>query len=91
LGPAAVFFHLLGFALPALAVAFAVAFAAPWLVPGAAAGRRLIHFGVDCMAGLAVLAAGLWHFGVDGKMATYAALAIAVATCQWLCSRCWKG
>jgi hypothetical protein len=39
---------------------------------------------------VAVLAAGLWHFGVDGKMATYAGLVAAVATAQWLGSRGWK-
>jgi hypothetical protein len=37
-----------------------------------------------------VLAAGLWHFGVDGKMATYAALVIAVASCQWICDPGWR-
>jgi hypothetical protein len=30
---------------------------------------------------------GLWYFGVDGKMATYAALVVVVAPCQWLCQR----
>jgi hypothetical protein len=40
---------------------------------------------------LVVLAAGLWWFGHDGKMATYAALAVAVATSQWLAGRAWRG
>ena len=33
---------------------------------------------------LVVLVAGLLLFGNDGKMATYAALVLASATCQWL-------
>jgi hypothetical protein len=39
---------------------------------------------------VAVLASGLWWFGRDGKMATYTALVIAVATCQWLSGRAWR-
>ena len=39
---------------------------------------------VNFAAGLAVLAAGLWFFGRDGKMATYAALVIVMGTSQWL-------
>jgi hypothetical protein len=40
--------------------------------------------------GVAVLAAGLWFFGRDGKMATYAALVVAVATCEWIGRRAWR-
>ena len=35
----------------------------------------------------AVLLAGLWVFGRDGKMLTYAALVLACASCQWLLMR----
>jgi hypothetical protein len=38
-----------------------------------------------------VLLVGLWWWGVDGKMATYAALVGVVASCQWLFSRAWRG
>jgi hypothetical protein len=48
------------------------------------------QFAINFTAGLAVSAAGLWHFGVDGKMATYAALVAAIATTQWIGSRGWK-
>ena len=34
-----------------------------------------------------VLIAGLVLFGNDGKMATYAALVLAAAVCQWVMSR----
>ena len=37
-----------------------------------------------------VLAAGLVVFGNDGKMATYAALVLASAVCQWVLWRGWK-
>jgi hypothetical protein len=32
---------------------------------------------------LSVLLAGLWFFGRDGKMVSYAALVFVSATCQW--------
>jgi hypothetical protein len=34
-----------------------------------------------------VLVAGLAWWGVDGKMATYAALVVVIATSQWLFGR----
>lgn len=40
---------------------------------------------------LAALLAGLWFFGRDGKMATYAALVVLSATCQWVMVRGWRG
>lgn len=42
------------------------------------------------VASLAVLVAGLVVFGRDGKMASYALLAVAAATCQWVLLRGWK-
>jgi len=39
---------------------------------------------------LMVLVAGLVLFGNDGKMATYAALVLAAATCQWILGKNWK-
>ena len=38
---------------------------------------------------LGVLLAGLWFFGRDGKMATYAALVFMSASCQWVMQRGW--
>jgi hypothetical protein len=37
-----------------------------------------------------VLAAGLVVFGNDGKMATYAAMVLAAAVCQWVLFKGWK-
>lgn len=42
------------------------------------------------VASLALLVAGLVIFGRDGKMASYALLAVGAATCQWLLLRGWK-
>jgi hypothetical protein len=39
------------------------------------------------IAGVACLLAGLMLFGRDGKVASYALLAVGAATCQWLLLR----
>ena len=36
------------------------------------------------------LVAGLVFFGNDGKMATYAAMVLAAAACQWVLWRGWR-
>jgi hypothetical protein len=91
LGPFDIADHLLSFAAPAFAVALLVTLAAPWLLPRRP--HRLgwgARFAIAFAAGLAVLAAGLWFFGHDGKMATYAALVLAVATTEWLAGQGWR-
>ncbi len=82
--------HLLNFCAPAFALAlmmpvFARVFAAhkPLNVPFSV--QSAVLFGV-C---LAVLLAGLWIFGQDGKMATYIAMVLVCATTQWLMQRAW--
>ena len=83
--------HLLSFAAPAVGVALLLAFAGRW-VGGPEARRHpwWVAFLADFLAGLAVLGAGLWLFGRDGKMATYALLVLVVATVQWLVGRGWR-
>jgi len=49
-----------------------------------------VQWGVQAAVGAAVLLAGLWVFGRDGKMLTYAALVLAGASCQWLLQRGWR-
>lgn len=76
--------HLFNFAAPAFGMAL--------LLPifgrlgargkGARVGWKMqfvLVFGV----GLGVLLAGLWIFGHDGKMATYAGMVLVCATTQW--------
>ena len=90
--PTDTLFHLLSFAAPALSVALLVALAARVLLP-----RRLktlswwAHAAINFIVGVCVSIAGLWYFAADGKMATYAVLVVAIATCQWLSSRAWRG
>jgi hypothetical protein len=83
--------HLLSFAAPAFAVALLVASGARLVL------RRVpqrpswpVSIALDFVAGLAVLVLGLWFFGHDGKMATYALLVLAVATCEWVGARGWR-
>jgi hypothetical protein len=84
-------FHLLSFAAPALAVGVGVAFAARFILSRQPDGRSWwASAAINSIAGIAVLVAGLWYFGVDGKMATYSALVVAVACAQWLSARGWK-
>lgn len=91
MGPLDLIFHLLGFAAPAVAVAVLVALAAHVLAPGRTSSLSWwAQSAISSVAGVVVLTAGLWYFGVDGKMATYSALVLAVASCQWLCSRAWR-
>jgi uncharacterized membrane protein YecN with MAPEG domain len=92
MGPLDLAIHLLSFLAPALAVAALVALAARIFMPRRAGlFAWWVQFALNSIAGVAVLAAGLWHYGVDGKMATYAALVVGVAACQWVCSRSWQG
>ncbi len=83
--------HLLSFFGPALAVACLVALARRLLMPGRAA--VLSWWGqaaINSIAGGLVLVAGLWYWGVDGKMVTYLLLVFAIATCEWACARGWR-
>nr|WP_222622839.1 hypothetical protein [Ramlibacter cellulosilyticus] len=83
--------HLAGFLAPAVVVAVLVAGAARIVLPPAARPQSWwMAVALNTLAGALVLAAGLWYFGRDGKMATYAALVLAVATVQWLSGRAWR-
>ena len=85
------FDHLLSFAAPAFAVALLVTLASPLVLPRTAPGPRWwVRFAINCAAGLVALAAGLWYFGRDGKVATYSAVVLVVATAQWLAARAWR-
>ena len=83
--------HALGFAAPAFVVAVLVAAAARVVLsPSARPPSWWLAVALNTLAGIAVLGVGLWYFGRDGKMATYAALVLAVATMQWLSGRAWR-
>jgi len=92
MGPLDLLIHLLSFLAPALAVGLAVALSAPLLVARQSGLRRWwAQAAINSVAGALVLVAGLAWWGVDGKIATYAALVVVIATCQWLCGRAWRG
>lgn len=83
--------HLSSFAAPAFVVALIVSLAARLVLPGGQGPARWwLPFVLNFLVGLAILAGGLWYFGRDGKMMTYAALVVGVATCQWLVGRGWR-
>jgi hypothetical protein len=86
-------FQLLGFALPAIVLALLMPLAARWLVRSSAPlVLRYWKQALLCLAvGLLALTAGLWLFGRDGKMTSYAALVLSVATAQWLMLGAWRG
>jgi hypothetical protein len=91
MGPIDVLFHLLSFAAPALALALMLPLAVRVLLP-----RRFVllswwaQVALNAAVGIAVLALGLWHFGVDGKMVTYAALVVGTAASQWVGIAGWR-
>jgi hypothetical protein len=80
--------HLFNFLLPALALAIFMPLAGRWVMGPARASLGL-RMGVHVLSGLAVLVAGLWLHGQDGKMSTYIALLLVAATAEWLMQRGW--
>ena len=75
--------HLANFLAPALAVAIVLALLGPFLVrkrPGAPV--LLAQAAMNFVAGVAALVLGLWFFGNDGKMATYAAMLLLCSVAQ---------
>jgi hypothetical protein len=90
MGPLDLLPHLLGFMAPAFFLALALPTAARWLLRRPAPMAWWLQVAVVFAAGLLVLGAGLWWFGRDGKMATYAALVAVAASVQWLAMRAWR-
>lgn len=83
--------HLGGFVAPAIFVGALMPLLARFLIRNRpSAPVYIVQAAINIVANLAVLTAGLWYFGHDGKMWTYAALVVAGATCQWMVSRGWR-
>ena len=69
----------------------AVALIAPLVMRNMRPARSWAIQGLlNSVAGLTATVAGLWFFGNDGKMASYAMLVVLVATGQWVGSKGWK-
>ena len=80
--------HLLNFFAPALAVALLLPLAARIFIKKTAEAPVLpAQIAINLVAGALVLSVGLWYFGHDGKMATYAAMLLAMASTQWWFTR----
>ena len=79
--------HVGNFVLPAVALGLCLAVGVVgWrgLALVGAHGRRLWRaWGLLAVVGTVVQAVGLAYFGVDGKMATYAALVLAAGSTAW--------
>lgn len=91
MGPIDLLTHLMGFAAPACFLALVLPLAARLALRRSNAA--VSYWGQAAwvlLAGVTVLAAGLWWFGRDGKMATYAVLVVAAASAQWLALRAWR-
>ena len=83
--------HLLNFMAPAAFVSMAVVILSRL---GQKKQLPLLGFWPQLALNFAVclgaLLAGLWFFGRDGKMATYVALVVLSASCQWVSLRSWR-
>ena len=88
MGPINLLNHLFNFLAPALAVAVVLALVAPWLMKkGPSAPGFIAQVAINSIAGALALGLGLWFFGNDGKMASYAAMLVVMATGQVLALR----
>ena len=83
--------HLANFAAPALWMAVVITLLARVLMKKVASARALpMQAAINFAVCLAVLIAGLWWWGRDGKMVTYGAMALACASSQWAMLRSGK-
>ena len=88
MGPLAILNHTINFLAPALWLAVLLPVLSRLFMGKRAVARTManqiaLHFVVGCI----VLLVGLVLFGRDGKMLTYLALVLALASMQWLLSR----
>ena len=91
MGPLDQIIHLINFCAPALAVGAVLALVGPWLMKKSPLAPGLLaQAAINCVAGVLALGLGLWFFGNDGKMASYAAMVVLAATSQWLGARGWR-
>ena len=87
--------HILNFIAPAAVVALLLVLAARLLKRFLVSNRSFFRsiwaqLATIFIVNVCVLVAGLVFFGNDGKMATYAAMVLAAALCQWIFFRGWK-
>jgi hypothetical protein len=90
-GPIDFSIHLLSFFAPAFVVAILVALGGRVVLShNRPPGRWWLALVLNFLTGAAVLVAGLVLFGRDGKMLTYTAMLVCIASTQWLTARAWR-
>jgi len=91
MGPLDQLLHLINFLAPAIAVGgLLAAVGLLFKTKSPAALGFIAQAAINSIAGAAALVLGLWFFGRDGKMASYAALLVCAATSQWVGGRGWR-
>ena len=91
MGPLDILNHLLNFVAPALWTAVLVTLVARVFMKKVPAAPVLwAQVAINFIVGVVVLGLGLLFFGNDGKMTTYAGLALLCATSQWFMLRGWR-
>ena len=82
--------HLLNFIAPAFFLALGLVACAKIMGLNAPVSIAWwVQAAITFLVGCLVLTLGLWMFGRDGKMATYALLVLSSALCQWVLGRGW--
>jgi len=85
MGPLDLINHLLNFVAPALFVGTALACVAPVFMGNRPVAHVVVaQAAINSIAGVVALSVGLWFFGRDGKMASYAAMLLGCALSQGL-------
>jgi hypothetical protein len=83
--------HLLNFFAPAAFVALLVALSTLFFKLNKPLAQQYIAgAAINFASCAAVLLAGLWFFGNDGKMATYSVMVLVSATVQWVVLKAWR-
>ena len=91
MGPFEILDHLLNFFAPALGVALLLTVFSPFFMKKRSFASAIWRqTAINFIVGAGVLAGGLVFFGRDGKMVTYLALVLAMATSQWWQMGGWK-
>ena len=91
MGPVDFLNHVFNFLGPALWVAALVTLLTRLVMRKTPAALSLLaQVAINFIVSASILGLGLWYFGRDGKMATYAAMTFLCATSQWLMLRGWR-
>lgn len=88
MGSLNLFDHLINFVAPALAVGVVLALVGSWFMKKSPSAPGLLaQAAINSVVGALTLGLGLWFFGNDGKMASYAAMVVVCAISQALALR----